>query len=253
MTGNSDFVAQHVARSLARKVGLRRLHGVGRSDALPQGDLRLTRPEAAIACLKVDEWQIRLRVLNDAEYRGLDSDLSVAAKKGTSLAGEKAPLVWLRNGLRRSTRGVGFLCGCPAATARSVARSAGSVSHNLRSVGVSQGKSSFLFPSGGARLKTSQFASSGEDREPMWDGPLAPMAPWPPRICSAKTPHRIGRPICLENPRPKGGMLIHGTTPPSPLTATEHSRCGSHWPTEMVPSPAAANTLISISTFFRTF
>jgi hypothetical protein len=47
--------------------------------------------------------------------------------------------------------------------------------------------------------------------------------------------HRIGRPLCLENPRPKGGMLIHGKLcppgpPTAPLTATEYSRCGSHWP-----------------------
>ena len=31
------------------------------------------------------------------------------------------------------------------------------------------------------------------------------------------TPHRIGRPLCLENPRPKGGMhlpgkMVHGST-----------------------------------------
>jgi len=25
-----------------------------------------------------------------------------------------------------------------------------------------------------------------------------------------KNPHRIGRPRCLENPRPKGGMLTNG-------------------------------------------
>ena len=30
-----------------------------------------------------------------------------------------------------------------------------------------------------------------------------------------KNTHRIGRPLCLENPRPKGGMLFHGATPPS--------------------------------------
>ncbi len=37
-------------------------------------------------------------------------------------------------------------------------------------------------------------------------------------------------------------MLVHDTTPHlSPLTAIEHSRCGSAWPAKMAPSPAAAN------------
>src|ERR1035437_3169027 len=30
----------------------------------------------------------------------------------------------------------------------------------------------------------------------------------------------------------------------SPLTASEHSRCGSAWPAKMAPSPAAANNLV---------
>src|ERR1039457_3578060 len=40
---------------------------------------------------------------------------------------------------------------------------------------------------------------------------------WPERggacLCALQNTHRIGRPLCLENPRPKGGMLIHRTTP----------------------------------------
>ena len=59
--------------------------------------------------------------------------------------------------------------------------------------------------------------------------------------CLLQEPHRIGRPLCLENPRPKGGMLIHATMPPPPLAATEHSRCGSHWPAKVAPSAAATN------------
>ena len=35
-------------------------------------------------------------------------------------------------------------------------------------------------------------------------------------------------------------MLVHHATL-SPLTAIEHSRCGSAWPAKMAPSPAAAN------------
>ena len=59
---------------------------------------------------------------------------------------------------------------------------------------------------------------------------------------SARTTHRIGRPLCLENPRPKGGNAysLH-YAPKSPLTATDHSRRGSRWPAEVAPSPAAAN------------
>src|ERR1039457_1064129 len=30
---------------------------------------------------------------------------------------------------------------------------------------------------------------------------------------SSKNPHRIGRPRCLENPRPKGGILTSGERP----------------------------------------
>jgi hypothetical protein len=53
--------------------------------------------------------------------------------------------------------------------------------------------------------------------------------------------HRIGRPLCLENPRPKGRMLFLCPAPRSPPTATEHSRYGSPRPAEMAPFLAAAN------------
>jgi hypothetical protein len=42
-------------------------------------------------------------------------------------------------------------------------------------------------------------------------------------------------------------MRVHQATL-SPLTAIEHSRCGSAWPAKMAPSPAATNkstTLLS--------
>lgn len=32
-------------------------------------------------------------------------------------------------------------------------------------------------------------------------------------LCAPQNDHRIGRPLCLENPRPKGGKLTQGTTP----------------------------------------
>ena len=71
--------------------------------------------------------------------------------------------------------------------------------------------------------------------------------------------HRIGRPRCLENPRPKGGMLTNRKRrtphPPAepehrhPVAATEHWRCGPHWPAEMAPSPTATNTQSPLSTY----
>ena len=60
-------------------------------------------------------------------------------------------------------------------------------------------------------------------------------------LCALQNTHRIGRPLCLENPRPQGGMLLYHAIP-SPLTAIEHSQCGSAWPAKMAPSPAASNT-----------
>jgi hypothetical protein len=62
-------------------------------------------------------------------------------------------------------------------------------------------------------------------------------------LCALQNTHRIGRPLCLENPRPQGGMLLYHAIP-SPLTAIEHSQCGSAWPANMAPSPAAANTSV---------
>jgi hypothetical protein len=37
-------------------------------------------------------------------------------------------------------------------------------------------------------------------------------------FCALPRPHRIGRPLCLENPRPKGGILTSGERP-SPFQA----------------------------------
>jgi hypothetical protein len=63
-------------------------------------------------------------------------------------------------------------------------------------------------------------------------------------LCALQNTHRIGRPLCLENPRPQGGMLLYHAIP-SPLTAIEHSQCGSAWPAKMAPSPAASNTKVA--------
>src|SRR5712691_4467499 len=67
----------------------------------------------------------------------------------------------------------------------------------------------------------------------------------------AENTHRIGRPRCLEKPRPKCGMLTNRKRrtphPPAepehrhPVAATEHWRCGPNWPAEMAPSPTATN------------
>ena len=56
-----------------------------------------------------------------------------------------------------------------------------------------------------------------------------------------KNTHRIGRPLCLENPRPKGGMLFHGATPPS-LHSPPPSIRGvvPTGPPKWPPPPAAA-------------
>ena len=62
-----------------------------------------------------------------------------------------------------------------------------------------------------------------------------------PRLCALQNTHRIGRPLCLENPRPKGGMLIHALRPP---VSTHHHRAFALWlnlaQPKWPPSPAAA-------------
>jgi hypothetical protein len=70
---------------------------------------------------QLDEWQ---KAGDTRLWKIILSPVSVAAKKGTSLAGRKGPPVWLRNGLRRHHSGPGFWfwlpCGnlrCPTATA----------------------------------------------------------------------------------------------------------------------------------------
>ena len=56
----------------------------------------------------------------------------------------------------------------------------------------------------------------------------------------SKTPIGSVDPYALKIPARKGGMLLYHATL-SPLTAIEHSRCGSAWHAKMAPSPAAAN------------
>lgn len=176
--------------------------------------------------------------------------LSMAAKKRVILAGGKGPLVWLRNGLeaRDAERWEPCRLPCgnfcwPTATARSVARPAGSIVIIFEVASVSQEKSSFSFsvpelavaPRAGVRMTLPGETEAGSAGMQ----PCRGITWWAHRddersaeasLLRSSRDH-IGSvdPDALKIPARRAERLFNQDAPKSPLTATEHWRRGPTW------------------------